>query len=77
MEAARASSTPMCPNASPCLVVATRPFAMPRTRHLTVEILAPNQRPVQVTQDLASFWQHTSPELKKALQKRYPTHEWR
>ncbi len=44
---------------------------------LTVEILAPNQRPVQVTQDLASFWQHTYPALKKALQKRYPKHEWR
>lgn len=44
---------------------------------LVVEILAPNQRPVQVTQDLAGFWQHTYPQLKKALQKRYPKHEWR
>jgi ATP-dependent helicase HrpB len=44
---------------------------------LVVEILAPNQRPVQVTQDLAGFWTHTYPALKKALQKRYPKHEWR
>ena len=44
---------------------------------LTVEILAPNQRPVQVTQDLASFWATTYPDLKKALQKRYPKHAWR
>ena len=44
---------------------------------LVVEILAPNQRPVQVTQDLAGFWTHTYPSLKKALQKRYPKHEWR
>ena len=44
---------------------------------LVVEILAPNQRPVQVTQDLAGFWQTTYPEVKKALQKRYPKHEWR
>jgi ATP-dependent helicase HrpB len=44
---------------------------------LVVEILAPNQRPVQVTQDLAGFWTHTYPTLKKALQKRYPKHEWR
>jgi ATP-dependent helicase HrpB len=44
---------------------------------LVVEILAPNQRPVQITQDLASFWQDTYPALKKALQKRYPKHEWR
>ncbi|MCZ6873468.1 MAG: ATP-dependent helicase HrpB [bacterium] len=44
---------------------------------LVVEILAPNQRPVQVTQDLASFWRDTYPEVKKQLQKRYPKHEWR
>ena len=44
---------------------------------LVVEILAPNQRPVQVTQDLAGFWTHTYPALKKELQKRYPKHEWR
>jgi ATP-dependent helicase HrpB len=44
---------------------------------LAVEILAPNQRPVQVTGDLAGFWTHTYPALKKALQKRYPKHEWR
>jgi ATP-dependent helicase HrpB len=44
---------------------------------LAVEILAPNQRPVQVTRDLAGFWTHTYPTLKKALQKRYPKHEWR
>ena len=44
---------------------------------LVVEILAPNQRPVQVTQDLAGFWHNTYPGLKKELQKRYPKHEWR
>src|SRR5262249_28731756 len=44
---------------------------------LVVEILAPNQRPVQVTQDLAGFWSNTYPSLKKELQKRYPKHEWR
>ena len=44
---------------------------------LIVEVLGPNQRPLQVTQDLAGFWQHTYPELKQALQKRYPKHEWR
>jgi ATP-dependent helicase HrpB len=44
---------------------------------LLVEVLGPNQRPLQVTQDLAGFWQNTYPELKRALQKRYPKHEWR
>jgi len=44
---------------------------------LVVEILAPNERPVQVTTDLAGFWTTTYPALKKALQKRYPKHQWR
>lgn len=44
---------------------------------LVVEILAPNQRPVQITQDLAGFWSNTYPSLKKELQKRYPKHAWR
>jgi ATP-dependent helicase HrpB len=44
---------------------------------LVIEILAPNERPVQVTTDLAGFWATTYPTLKKALQKRYPKHEWR
>lgn len=42
-----------------------------------IEILAPNNRPVQVTSDLAGFWQKHYPELKKALSRRYPRHEWR
>ena len=42
-----------------------------------LEILGPNYRPVQVTEDLASFWDNTYPELKKALQRKYPRHEWR
>ena len=41
-----------------------------------LEILAPNQRPVQRTNDLASFWARTYPELRKELRRRYPKHEW-
>lgn len=44
---------------------------------LTLEILAPNHRPVQVTRDLASFWKDQYPQLKSSLQRRYPKHEWR
>jgi ATP-dependent helicase HrpB len=44
---------------------------------LVIEILAPNQRPVQVTQDLAGFWKTAYPVIKKQLQKRYPKHQWR
>lgn len=54
----------------------TPTIAMGR-QSLVVEILAPNQRPVQMTQDLASFWRDAYPEVKRQLQKRYPKHEWR
>jgi ATP-dependent helicase HrpB len=42
-----------------------------------LEILGPHFRPLQITGDLASFWQNTYPELKKELRRRYPKHEWR
>jgi ATP-dependent helicase HrpB len=41
-----------------------------------MELLAPNHRPVQVTQDLRSFWANTYPEVKKELRARYPRHAW-
>jgi len=44
---------------------------------VTMEILGPNQRPLQVTQDLGSFWEKTYPGLRPELQRRYPKHEWR
>ena len=44
---------------------------------LLIEILAPNQRPVQMTQNLANFWKETYPKLKQELQRKYPKHEWR
>jgi len=44
---------------------------------LTVEILGPNRRPLQVTKDLVSFWKETYPKLKPELARRYPKHEWR
>ncbi len=44
---------------------------------LLIEILAPNQRPVQVTDDLDGFWQRQYPQIRKELFGRYPKHEWR
>lgn len=41
-----------------------------------VEILAPNQRPYQLTADLASFWRNGYPQMKKDLAGRYPRHDW-
>lgn len=43
---------------------------------LVVELLAPNKRPVQITEDLESFWRTAYPELKPALSRRYPRHKW-
>ena len=44
---------------------------------ITVEILAPNHRPVQTTNDLSSFWKDSYLNVKKQLKGRYPKHEWR
>ncbi len=41
------------------------------------EILAPNQRPIQVTDDLTNFWREQYPKVKSELSRRYPRHEWR
>ncbi|WP_308639335.1 ATP-dependent helicase HrpB [Paenibacillus silvisoli] len=43
---------------------------------VTIHMLSPAQRPVQVTQDLASFWQHAYFDIKKDLKGRYPKHYW-
>ena len=43
---------------------------------LVVELLAPNQRPVQVTTDLVSFWKNLYPQVRKELSRRYPRHAW-
>ncbi len=43
---------------------------------LVVHLLAPNQRPVQTTTDLAGFWQRLYPQLRKELSRRYPKHAW-
>lgn len=44
---------------------------------VTVEILAPNQRPVQTTGDLGNFWKTSYAAVKTQLKGRYPRHEWR
>ncbi|MFA6286053.1 MAG: ATP-dependent helicase HrpB [Opitutaceae bacterium] len=42
-----------------------------------IQVLAPNQRPIQVTDDLTSFWRDMYPKVKAELSRRYPRHEWR
>jgi ATP-dependent helicase HrpB len=41
-----------------------------------LHLLAPNYRPQQVTDDLASFWANTYPRVRKELRARYPKHAW-
>ncbi len=43
---------------------------------LVVRLLAPNQRPVQMTSDLAGFWQRLYPQVRRELARRYPKHAW-
>jgi ATP-dependent helicase HrpB len=42
-----------------------------------IEVLAPNNRPVQITENLSAFWRETYPKLKQELRRKYPKHEWR
>ena len=44
---------------------------------LKIQVLAPNHRPIQVTNDLENFWRESYPKIKKEFQRKYPKHEWR
>ena len=43
---------------------------------LTIHLLSPARRPVQVTRDLASFWANGYKSVKSELKGRYPRHYW-
>lgn len=43
---------------------------------VVLHLLAPNRRPEQVTEDLASFWKTTYAQVRKELRARYPRHSW-
>ncbi len=43
---------------------------------VTLHLLSPARRPIQVTQDLRGFWARTYAEVKKELKGRYPKHPW-
>ena len=48
-----------------------------RRVRVRIQVLAPSNRPVQVTENLSVFWRETYPNLKQQLQRKYPKHEWR
>jgi ATP-dependent helicase HrpB len=43
---------------------------------LTLELLSPARRPVQVTRDLAGFWRGSYFDVRKEMRGRYPRHAW-
>lgn len=45
-------------------------------KKVVLELLSPAQRPLQITQDLAGFWQGAYNEVKKEMKGRYPKHVW-
>ena len=53
---------------TPCLDDGRRPVLM--------ELLSPGFKPVQLTQDMRSFWQTTYFDIRKELRRRYPKHQW-
>ncbi len=48
----------------------------PAKTPLVIHLLAPNQRPVQTTTDLAGFWERLYPTVRRELMRRYPRHQW-
>jgi ATP-dependent helicase HrpB len=43
---------------------------------VTLHLLSPGHRPIQVTRDLKGFWERTYAEVKRELKGRYPRHPW-
>lgn len=52
------------------------PMILSGRQKLVVHLLAPNQRAVQITDDLRGFWSKHYPEIRRQLQRRYPKHAW-
>ena len=59
-----------------CFGMTTTPTVDDGRKAVLMELLSPGFKPVQLTQDLASFWQTTYFEVRKELKRRYPKHQW-
>lgn len=56
--------------------LSTHPAVLEGRLPLTVHLLSPAQRPIQMTRDLVGFWRGSYGEVKKELKGRYPKHYW-
>jgi ATP-dependent helicase HrpB len=56
--------------------LATTPVICGGQVALTLHLLAPNGRAVQVTQDIGGFWKRHYPAIRQELRRRYPKHAW-
>ena len=69
---------------APCISVRLQEvFGLAATPHiadgaipLTLKLLSPAQRPVQITRDLAGFWRSSYLQVRKDMRGRYPRHHW-
>lgn len=59
-----------------CFGLAETPRVDGGRRPVLMELLSPGFKPVQLTQDLRSFWENTYFEVRKELRRRYPKHSW-
>jgi ATP-dependent helicase HrpB len=55
---------------------AETPKIMGGKLHLTIHLLGPNMRAIQITTDLASFWKNTYPSIRNEYLRKYPRHFW-
>jgi len=69
---------------APCISVRLQEvFGLAVTPHIadgaiavTLKLLSPAQRPVQITRDLAGFWRSSYLQVRKDMRGRYPRHHW-
>ena len=59
-----------------CFGMADTPTVGNGQQKVTMHLLSPGYKPVQITQDLRSFWNNAYFEVKKELKGRYPKHVW-